>query len=158
ELDVDPGRFRTPQTIDQDVWRLGPDTEPFFDRLHFLVWSNTYDARRSGEPPIWWWARKAARLGATDTPSGPADLELADGTTVWVDGGPRGPIEPAALDGHRLLSSETVDFGRLELDAWPTVPTADLAPDQLAAVAHDAGPARVIAPAGSGKTRVLTER
>src|SRR5205085_12124393 len=35
---------------------------------------------------------------------------------------------------------------------------ADLAPDQLEAVLHDAGPARVIAPAGSGKTRVLTER
>ena len=37
-------------------------------------------------------------------------------------------------------------------------PEADLAPDQLAAVDHAAGPARVIAPAGSGKTRVLTER
>jgi DNA helicase II / ATP-dependent DNA helicase PcrA len=37
-------------------------------------------------------------------------------------------------------------------------PTADLASDQLAAVAHAAGGARVIAPAGSGKTRVLTER
>ncbi len=33
-----------------------------------------------------------------------------------------------------------------------------MAPDQLAAVTHGAGPARVIAPAGSGKTRVLTER
>ena len=37
-------------------------------------------------------------------------------------------------------------------------PASDLAPDQLAAVTHPAGPARVIAPAGSGKTRVLTER
>ncbi len=35
---------------------------------------------------------------------------------------------------------------------------ADLAPDQLAAVAHAGGAARIIAPAGSGKTRVLTER
>jgi DNA helicase-2/ATP-dependent DNA helicase PcrA len=35
---------------------------------------------------------------------------------------------------------------------------SDLDPDQLAAVRHRAGPARVIAPAGSGKTRVLTER
>ena len=32
------------------------------------------------------------------------------------------------------------------------------APDQEAAVAHRGGPARIIAPAGSGKTRVLTER
>ena len=37
-------------------------------------------------------------------------------------------------------------------------PSAVLAPDQLEAVAHGAGPARIIAPAGSGKTRVLTER
>ena len=37
-------------------------------------------------------------------------------------------------------------------------PAADLAPDQLAAVSHGRGGARVIAPAGSGKTRVLTER
>ncbi len=37
-------------------------------------------------------------------------------------------------------------------------PGAVLAPDQLAAVAHAGGPARIIAPAGSGKTRVLTER
>jgi len=35
---------------------------------------------------------------------------------------------------------------------------ADLASDQLAAVCHATGGARVIAPAGSGKTRVLTER
>jgi DNA helicase-2/ATP-dependent DNA helicase PcrA len=33
-----------------------------------------------------------------------------------------------------------------------------LAPDQLAAVLHPGGAARIIAPAGSGKTRVLTER
>ena len=37
-------------------------------------------------------------------------------------------------------------------------PNAELAPDQLAAVAHRRGGARIIAPAGSGKTRVLTER
>ena len=37
-------------------------------------------------------------------------------------------------------------------------PTAALAPDQLAAVADPSTRARIIAPAGSGKTRVLTER
>ena len=39
------------------------------DRLHFLVWANSYDARADGEP-IWWWARKAARLGATEGGAG----------------------------------------------------------------------------------------
>ena len=35
---------------------------------------------------------------------------------------------------------------------------AELAEDQLAAVTTRTGSARIIAPAGSGKTRVLTER
>lgn len=156
ELAVDPGRFRAPQSITDDVWRLGPDAEPWFDRLHFLVWANTYDARRGD--PIWWWGRKAARVGGTETPEGPADLLLPDGSPAWVDGGPRAPLEPADLDGHAVVHGESVDLGRLTLGRPPAPPTAELAPDQLAAVAHRSGPARVIAPAGSGKTRVLTER
>ena len=44
------------------------------------------------------------------------------------------------------------------ISARPNLSDAALAPDQLAAVTHPGGPARIIAPAGSGKTRVLTER
>lgn len=170
-LAVDPRRFRTPESITDDVWRLTADTEAFFDRLHFLAWANTYDARADGDP-IWWWGRKAARLGATETPDGPADVLLADGTPAFIDGGPRGPIDvtsvgDASADASAdrgqsgdavVIASETVDTGRLDPDRIPGPPTADLAPDQLAAVTHRAGPVRVIAPAGSGKTRVLTER
>ena len=50
-----------------------------------------------------------------------------------------------------------VEHGDLTPDVDAPI-DADLAPDQLAAVAHSGGPARIIAPAGSGKTRVLTER
>lgn len=156
ELDVDPGRFRAPQSIDLDPWRLGPAAEPFFDRLHHLVWSNTYDARRGD--PIWWWGRKAARLDGVATPEGPADLTLPGGDHVWVDGGPRSPLGSEDLHGHAVIHRETVDLGRLTPQRPPAGPEGDLAPDQLAAVAHRGGPARVIAPAGSGKTRVLTER
>jgi DNA helicase II / ATP-dependent DNA helicase PcrA len=46
----------------------------------------------------------------------------------------------------------------LVADPRPVAVTAALAPDQLEAVAHGSGPARIVAPAGSGKTRVLTER
>ncbi len=81
---------------------------------------------------------------------------LADGRPAWVDGGPRAPL--GVVDGAGLVHADSVELGRLALVPSDVAPTADLAPDQLAAVAHGAGPARVIAPAGSGKTRVLTER
>ncbi|MGQ0831550.1 MAG: ATP-dependent helicase, partial [Microthrixaceae bacterium] len=132
----------------------GAAAELWLDRLHFLVWANSYDARAPGAP-IWWWARKASRLGATE--GGAADVVLADGTPAWIDGGPRAPLA-TPLVGAAVIHCESVELGSLRPLPPPRAPTADLAPDQLAAVAHGSGPARIIAPAGSGKTRVLTER
>ncbi|MCU1353086.1 MAG: ATP-dependent helicase UvrD/PcrA [Acidimicrobiales bacterium] len=161
ELAVDPARFREPAEITDEPWRLDADTEPFGDRLHFLVWANTYDAR--GGDPIWWWGRKAARLdpAVTETPPGRAavgDVALADGRPAWVDGGPRRPWAAADIADAAVIHAESVESGLLAEVPAPVAPTAELAADQLAAVAHGSGPARVIAPAGSGKTRVLTER
>ncbi|HEX2849748.1 MAG TPA: ATP-dependent DNA helicase UvrD2, partial [Acidimicrobiales bacterium] len=59
--------------------------------------------------------------------------------------------------GHVVIHREAIEAGRLGADRVVDV-HADLAPDQRAAVGHAVGPARIIAPAGSGKTRVLTER
>ncbi len=165
DLQVDPVRFRVPAEHHVVPWQLAPDFELGLDRLHFLVWNNNYDGR-SGEP-IWWWGRKAARIDgsalddpATELPAGtPAgDLLLPDGTVAWIDGGPPDDVDPGLLGGATLIRAEAVDAGRLtRVPAW-TPPAAELADDQLAAVSHRGGAARIIAPAGSGKTRVLTER
>jgi len=155
-LQVDPRELRTPSVITAEPWSLRADTETWSDRVQFLVWANSYDARPKGEP-VWWWARKAVRLGAHPA-TGPGDVVLADGEAAWVDGGPRQPFAPDALGGLHLVHAESVERGSLAPAPPVRPPRADLAADQLAAVAHDAGPARVVAPAGSGKTRVLTER
>ena len=164
DLRVDAVEFRRPATYSVQPWELAPEFELWFDRLHFLVWNNNYDAR-TGEP-IWWWGRKAARLGggsSDDTGNDGegelvGDLVLPDGTTAWVDGGPPDDVDPASVAPAVLIRHDTVEDRRLDpVPPW-VPPTADLAVDQLAAVSHRGGPARIIAPAGSGKTRVLTER
>jgi DNA helicase II / ATP-dependent DNA helicase PcrA len=160
ELAVDPAVFREPPSFTDAPWRLGPDHELWLDRLHFLVWANTYDARADAVTPVWWWARKAARLHGVSPlePDEAGDVRLRDGSVAWVDGGPRASFSPSELLGLGLVHRESVEVGTVALVPTPVAPTADLAPDQLVAVGHGSGPARIIAPAGSGKTRVLTER
>ena len=150
ELGIDAGELKRPETDTRPPYELGPGFGFDRERLHFLVWANTYDAR-SGEP-VWWHGVRAGRLGAEI--GGPADVLLPDGTPAWCDGGPR-----TALSGfaQAVVHRDSIDAGRLTV-ARTAAPSAALAPDQLAAVAHAGGPARIIAPAGSGKTRVLTER
>ncbi len=154
EAVVDPSAFREPRSHAEPPWQLGPGFELWAERLHFLVWANSYDLRAGGEP-IWWWSRKAVRAGATE--GGPADVTLPDGTAAWIDGGPRAPLA-VPLAGAAVVHRESVELGVLRPQPAPVAPSAELAPDQLAAVSHGSGPARIIAPAGSGKTRVLTER
>jgi len=56
-LAVDPARFREAPDIEvAEPWRVDPGFELWHERLHFLVWANTYDAREG--QPVWWWGRK----------------------------------------------------------------------------------------------------
>ena len=148
ELGVRTSELRRPAVETQDPWKLGPGYLPGLERLHFLVWANNWDGR--GDSPIWWWGKKAARLGARM--GGSADVILPGGEQVWVDGGPRAPLDLP------VLHSQTVEQGRLTPPTPPRGCRADLADDQRAAVEHPSGPVRVIAPAGSGKTRTLAAR
>ena len=150
ELGVDPGVLRAPETDLRSPHEIGATFTFARERLHFLVWANSYDAR-TGDPK-WWWGVKAAALGANE--GGPADVVLSDGIAAWIDGGPRGPVDT----DHAVVHAESVMMGRLDpAPVWEPV-DGDLAPDQAAAANHASGPARIIAPAGSGKTRTLTAR
>lgn len=157
ELDVPdevPARLRQPVIEERPAYELGAEFTLLTERLHFLLWRNNYDAR-SGEP-VWWWARKAAGLGAR--PGGRTDVVLGDGSEAWVDGGPRRPLD---LPGTPIVHAESIEQGRLRRQPPPGGATGDgtlLAPDQRAAVEHPGGPVRVVAPAGSGKTRALNAR
>jgi len=180
ELGVDDAALREPERWSGEPYHLDPTFELSRERLHFLVWANNYDGR-SGEPR-WWHAVKAARAWARDGAhaGGPADLLLADGTAVLVDGGPASaPLVPPGMVVRHWWARSPDGGGRgapraslaLEGTGREAGPGAGpgtgpgtgpgrvrLAPDQLETVLHDGGAVRVIAPAGSGKTTVLTER
>ncbi|MDA8033690.1 MAG: ATP-dependent DNA helicase UvrD2 [Actinomycetota bacterium] len=136
------------------VWSLDPGFAFPGERRRHALFANAVDARTG--TPTWPLAALAVALGARPAPDpAAADVVLADGTPARCDGGPltwHGPLDGAAVVARTaLLAGSLVPFGPNDLEA-------ELADDQRAAVRHEGGAARIIAPAGSGKTRVLTER
>ncbi len=158
ELATPNDELRTPQVEARPPYELGDDAAFDRERLHFLLWANSYDLRGTAGPR-WWHGVLARRHAGASEPVQGGDVGLADGRDAWVDGGPRGPLTPplTGVDDRPVAHRESVALGRLA-PMGRNGPRDDLASDQLAAVTHAAGPARVIAPAGSGKTRVLTAR
>ncbi len=153
-------RDRPPLSVESRMLHeLGPQFEMSLDALHHLVWSNSIDAT---EPECSRWAPgdRAIQLGAQPAANGlVGDVVLADGRTAWLDGGPLTHFGDL-LQGAEVVPMLAIEHGSLvPLGPNEPGPTAgELAPDQHAAVTHPGGAARIIAPAGSGKTRVLTER
>ncbi len=146
------GQLPTPNSVlEVDYWHLSPETDLDGDVLRHLVLDHAVDARNPQEPTI-----RAVSLalsaGATLATEGPGDVVTPHGP-AWCDGGPLAWPE---------LDAGLIPMVHLAAGSLATLrdkqPSADLAPDQLEAVSHSGGGARIIAPAGSGKTRVLTER
>lgn len=150
ELAVPFSTLRTPESLTTSPYDLDPSFEFTRERLHYLVWVNRYDCR--GGALRWHHGERAQTVGAEAPAGGEGDI-IVRGEPHWVDGGPR----TSRSDDLAVVHVESVWSGNLGPDR-SSPPSSDLAPDQLAAVAHPGGPARIIAPAGSGKTRVLTER
>jgi DNA helicase-2/ATP-dependent DNA helicase PcrA len=139
---------------------LGPQFSLDLDDLHELMWSQSVDMR-DPEHPKWPVIDQALRCGARlPRPDEPGDLVVPEVGSVWVDAGPLRFMEPVGLVHTAVLPVlSAVVIAHRSLIPPECVPCeADLAADQLAAVSHYGAAVRVIAPAGSGKTRVLTER
>jgi DNA helicase-2/ATP-dependent DNA helicase PcrA len=134
-------------------YELGPTFAFDLEELHHLVWTNSVDHRDPDNPS---WIALDMAIAAGATPGGErGDVELPDGTVVWLDGGPVRHTNP--IEGVPVVHAVAIEHRSLR-PPGANRSDADLAPDQLAAVTHRGGGARIIAPAGSGKTRVLTER
>lgn len=168
--DLDTSNHPEASSTSDEPYTLGPEFGFPLDEIRYLIWENAIDLRNP-EQPQWPLLTAAVTNGArlTVDPS-VGDITLPNGEPAWLDGGPLtrwSPIEQAAVlpainvhHGHLIVAASAPAVG----DAPPVGPSqapADdqaLAPDQQAAVWHQGGAARIIAPAGSGKTRVLTAR
>ena len=112
ELGVDPAALRAPERCHRPVYELTPNFEFGRERLQFLVWANNYDARGGdpdlvarpqGGPPL----RRRRSVGE----GGAADIVLADGTPLFIDGGP--PQPPALASGIGVVHRWNAEAGRL---------------------------------------------
>ncbi|MYH71040.1 MAG: ATP-dependent DNA helicase UvrD2 [Acidimicrobiia bacterium] len=136
-------------------WDLKPGLTMPDEVLRHLLLSNTVDCR-DPERPRFEPSERAMALGAKRAePHEPGDV-VTDGGPLWCDGGPFNAFTPETL-GAGVVPAANLSVGSL-VALNPVSPQADLADDQRAAVGHLGGAASIVAPAGSGKTRVLTER
>ena len=147
-------RLAEPEFTDAPPHQLGARFEFLRSTLHHLITANAVDTTHP-RGARWWVLDRAVALGATAVADGTADVMLPDGTLAWLDGGPI--VFTHAFDGVAVVHRVAVEHDSLT-PFRSNDTSAELAPDQLQAVVHSGGAARIIAPAGSGKTRVLTER
>ncbi len=123
--------------------------------LRHLLLSNTVDCR-DPEQPRFEPCERAMALGARRAEPHQGGDVVADAGPVWCDGGPFDAFS------SEKLGTAVVPAANLSVESLAALtaafPQADLADDQRAAVGHLGGAASIVAPAGSGKTRVLTER
>jgi DNA helicase-2/ATP-dependent DNA helicase PcrA len=138
-----------------DVWSTPVEHDFVRDAAWTLLTRNSVDAR--GGTAIWALTDRAVALGASV--GARTDVSLPDGRAAWCDGG---ALRLWAHDdfegrGEVVVPCEAIDAGSLVAVVVSAL-DADLASDQIDAVSDPDVRARIIAPAGSGKTRVLTER
>jgi DNA helicase-2/ATP-dependent DNA helicase PcrA len=158
-LEVSTGMVRPEYGVNEDdVWDIATNFDFVAETTWRLATMNSVDAR-DPEAVTFPLVARAVQLGAHLVDDPTAEISLSDGTLAWCDGGPLflWDKDDARLGGRSALPRSAIRQGVLSL-ICNHVLKADLATDQLAAVGDPTVRARVIAPAGSGKTRVLSER
>ena len=137
-------------------WEWGPGLTLTDEIWNHLLTANAVDARN---PDRLRFAprQRALELGARAADGQPGDVISPAGGPAWCDGGPLDSFDIAEMQGAALIPAANLAAGDLSV-LRHCEPDADLASDQRRAVGHLGGGACIVAPAGSGKTRVLTER
>ena len=156
-IEVDGPPPDSEPVLHQSWWEWGPGLTLIDEVWHHLLTANAVDAR---DPEQLRFAprERALALGARAADVGePGDVVLPASEPAWCDGGPLDTFEATELRGAGLIPAANFAVGDLAV-LTHCEPVADLAPDQQRAVGHLGGGACIVAPAGSGKTRVLTER
>ena len=144
--------------LDARWWELKPGLTMPDEVVRHLLTANTVDWRDPEQPrfePI----ERALALGARQAAADEPGDVVTEAGPVWCDGGPFDVFDPDELGGGCAGVVPAVNLAVGSLAALTSaLPQADLADDQQEAVGHSGGAACIVAPAGSGKTRVLTER
>ncbi len=157
--EVDPSLVTPGWGVEEGpIWERGVNFDFVAEAIWRLVRANSIDAR-DPENPVWPLRVIAVEAGAVPDESLQADVTLPDGRRAWCDGGPLHlwPTTKATFGDVVVVPRISLTRGLL-VPISPQSPVAALAPDQLSAVSEPSVRARIIAPAGSGKTRVLVER
>ncbi len=144
-----------PVSVTDAPWGRSPRFEFVAENAWALLFANAADCR--GSHPRFAPAEEAIVRGATLLATAEGDVLLPSGTPAFIDGGPLDLARGSLVAPATMVPLVVVEQGSFEPLRTPEV-RAELAPDQLAAVTTPTMAARIIAPAGSGKTRVLTER
>ena len=153
DLGVDVGALRTPEVEDRPPHALTPTFEFARERLYFLARANNYDARDGRL--VWGPALEATRLRR--------DARAVRSTSCCPTARPRGSTAVRASASCPVSTARScTGCGSSTAQLTPDVDVADRRRPRARSArgrrARRGGPARIIAPAGSGKTRVLTER
>ena len=157
-IELDGGLPEAEPVLRAQWWELKPGLTMSAEVLRHLLTANAVDWR-DPEGPRFELRERALALGARLAGAGEPGDVVTEAGPAWCDGGPFDVFDPGALGAGcaGVVPAANSAVGSLAA-MTPAQPQADLADDQRAAVGHLGGAACIVAPAGSGKTRVLTER